>query len=47
MSGTGKNVSEQSWSSETVICSILAHLPHLAQSYYSLIFSVIDTINYS
>ena len=42
-----KHVSEYSWSSGWVILSILAHLAHLAQSYFSLIFSAINTYNCS
>jgi len=44
---TRKHVSEHSWSSGWVILSILAHLAHLAQSYFSLIFSAINTYNCS
>ena len=40
-----KHVNEHSWSSVRVILSILAHLAHLAQSYFSLIFSAINTFN--
>ena len=36
---TRKHVSEHSWSSVRVIFSILAHLAHFAQSYFSLIIS--------
>ena len=42
---TRKHVSEHSWSSGWMILSILAHLDHLAQSYFSLIFSEINTYN--
>ena len=42
-----KHVSEHSWLSGWVIFSILAHLAHLAQSYFSLIFSAINTYNCS
>ena len=45
--GTRKHISEHSWSSVWVILSILAHLAHLAQSYFSLIFSAINTYNSS
>ena len=44
---TRKHVSEHSWLSGWMILSILAHLAHLAQSYFSLIFSSINTYNYS
>ena len=44
---TKNHVSEHSWSSVWVILSILAHLAHLAQSYFSLIFSAINTYNCS
>ena len=42
---TRKHVSEQSWSSGWNIFIILAHLNHLAQFYFSLIFSAINTFN--
>ena len=42
---TKKHVSEHSWLSGWVILSILAHLAHLAQSCFSLIFSAIYTYN--
>ena len=42
---TRKHVSEQSWLSGWIILIILAHLAHLAQSYFSLIFSAINTYN--
>ena len=44
---TKKHVSEHNWLSGWVILSILAHLVHLAQSYFSLIFSAINTCNCS
>ena len=44
---TKKHVSEHSWLYGSVILSILAHLAHLAQSYFSMIFSAINTYNYS
>ena len=40
---TRKHVSEHSWSSGWVILSIFAHVAHLAQSYFSLIFTSINT----
>ena len=42
---TRKHVSEHSWSFGWVILSILAHLAHMAQSYFSLIFSAFNTDN--
>ena len=42
---TRKHVSEHSWSSVGVILSTLGHQAHLAQSYFSLIFSAINTYN--
>ena len=44
---TRKHTNEHSWLSDCVILSILAHLAHLAQSYFSLIFSAINTYNFS
>ena len=44
---TRKHVSEHSRLSGWVILSILAHLAHLAQSFFSLIFSAINTYNCS
>ena len=44
---TRKHVSEQSWLSGWIILNILAHLAHLAQFYFSLIFSAINTYNFS
>ena len=43
---TKKHVSEYSWSSGKMILSILAHLAHLAQFYFSLIFSAINTCSW-
>ena len=40
-----KHVSEQSWLSGWIILNISAHLAHLAQSYFSLIFSAVNTYN--
>ena len=40
-------VSEHDWSSEWVILSILAHRAHLAQSYFSPIFSAFMAYNCS
>ena len=42
-----KYVSEHSWLSGWVIFSILAHLAYLVWSYFSLIFSAINTYNCS
>ena len=42
-----EHVSEHDWSSEWVILSILAHRAHLAQSYFSLIFSAFNAYNCS
>ena len=42
---TRKHVSEQSWLSGWIILNISAHLAHLAQSYYSLIFSTTNANN--
>ena len=42
---TRKYVSEQSWFSGWVFLNILAHLAHLDQSYFSLIFNAINTYN--
>ena len=42
---TRKHISEHSWLSGWVILSILAHLAHLALSYFFLIFSAINTYN--
>ena len=42
---TRKHVSKHSWLSSWVILNILAHLAHLAQSYFSLIFSATNTYN--
>ena len=42
---TRNHVCEHSWLSGWVILSILAHLAHLAQFYFSLIFSAINTYN--
>ena len=42
---TRKHVCEQSWLSGWIFFNILAHLAHLAQSYFSLIFSAINTYN--
>ena len=42
---TRKHVIEQSWLSGWIILNILAHLAHLAQFYFSLIFSAINTYN--
>ena len=44
---TRKHVSEQSWLSGWSFLNILAHLAHLAQLYFSLIFSAINTYNCS
>ena len=44
---TRKHVSEHGWLFVWMILSILAHLAHLAQSYFSLIFSTINTYNCS
>ena len=43
---TRKHVSEHNWLSGWVVLSILAHLAHLAQSYFSLIFSAVNTYNF-
>ena len=42
-----KHISKHSWLSGWVILNILAHLAHLAQSYFSLIFSATNTYNCS
>ena len=42
-----EHVSEHNWSSGWVILSIWAHRAHLAQSYFSLIFSAFNTYNCS
>ena len=42
---TRKHVREHSWSSIRVVLSTLGHQAHLAQSYFSLIFSAINTYN--
>ena len=42
---TWEYVSEQSWLSGWNVLNILAHLTHLAQSYFCLIFSAINTYN--
>ena len=42
---TRKHISEKSWLSGWIILNTLAHLAHLAQFYFSLIFSAINTYN--
>ena len=42
---TRKHISEQSWLCGWIILKTLAHLAHLAQFYFSLIFSAINTYN--
>ena len=42
---TRKHISEKSWLSGWTILNTLAHLAHLAQFYFSLIFSAINTYN--
>ena len=44
---TRKHISKHSWLSGWMILSISAHLAHLAQSYFFLIFSAINTYNCS
>ena len=44
---TKTHISEHSWLSCWAILSVLAHLAHLAQSYFSLIFSAINAYNCS
>jgi len=44
---TRKHLSKHSWLRSRVILNILAHLAHLAQSYFSLIFSATNTYNCS
>ena len=43
---TRKHISEKSWLSGWTILNTLAHLAHLAQFYFSLIFSAINAYNY-
>ena len=42
---TRKHINEHSWLFGSVMLNILAHLTHLAQSYFFLIFSAINTYN--
>ena len=42
---TRKHISEKSWLSGWIILNTLAHLAHLAQFYFSLIFSAINIYN--